>query len=128
MCGIAGSVVRTGFAPENSSSREKALSLISHCGPDARGECTRGSVWLGHTRLVILDLSESRSQPLLSEDARFAITYNDKVYNYLELASSLGLTDLHSTCDTEVVLRSFAQIGSSAFRQLNSMFAYALHD
>ena len=65
---------------------------------------------------------------MLSEDGRFAITYNGEVYNYRELASSLGLTDLHSTCDTEVVLRSFAQIGSSAFRQLNGMFAFALHD
>jgi asparagine synthase (glutamine-hydrolysing) len=128
MCGIVGSVVRTGFAPENSSSREKALSLISHRGPDARGECTRGSVWFGHTRLSILDLSESGSQPMLSEDGRFAITYNGEVYNYRDLASSLELTDLHSTCDTEVVLRSFAQIGSSAFRQLNGMFAFALHD
>jgi len=128
MCGIAGSVVRTGFASENSSSREKALSLLSHRGPDAHGECTRGSVWFGHTRLSILDLSKSGSQPMVSEDARFAITYNGEVYNYRELASSLGLTDLHSTCDTEVVLRSFAQIGSSAFRQLNGMFAYALHD
>ena len=128
MCGIVGSVTRTGFAPENSSSREKALSLISHRGPDAHGECTRGSVWFGHTRLSILDLSESGSQPMLSEDGRFAITYNGEVYNYRDLASSLELTDLHSTCDTEVVLRSFAQIGSSAFRQLNGMFAFALHD
>ena len=115
MCGITGSVVRTGFAPENPSSREKALSLISHRGPDAHGECTRGSVWFGHTRLSILDLSDAGRQPMLSEDARFAITYNGEVYNYRELASSLGLTDLHSTCDTEVVLQSFAQIGSSAF-------------
>ena len=128
MCGIVGSVVRTGFAPENSSSREKALSLISHRGPDAHGECTRGSVWFGHTRLSILDLSDAGRQPMLSEDARFAITYNGEVYNYRELASSLGLTDLHSTCDTEVVLQSFAQIGSSVFRQLNGMFAFALHD
>ena len=42
MCGIVGSVVRTGFAREHSSSREKALSVISHRGPDASGECTRG--------------------------------------------------------------------------------------
>lgn len=65
---------------------------------------------------------------MLSEDGRFAITYNGEVYNYRDLASSLELTDLHSTCDTEVVLRSFAQIGSSTFRQLNGMFAFALHD
>ena len=65
---------------------------------------------------------------MLSEDARFAITYNGEVYNYRELASSMGLTYLHSTCDTEVVLQSFAQIGSTAFRQLNGMFAFALHD
>lgn len=128
MCGIAGSVVRTGFALENSSSREKALSLLRHRGPDACGECTRGSVWFGHTRLSILDLSEAGHQPMTSLDGRLTITYNGEVYNYRELCASLGLSNLHSTCDTEVVLRAFTAIGALSFRQLNGMFAYALHD
>ena len=128
MCGIAGSVVRTGFALENSSSREKALSLLRHRGPDARGECTRDSVWFGHTRLSILDLSEAGHQPMTSLDGRLTITYNGEVYNYRELSASLGLSNLHSTCDTEVVLRAFTAIGALSFRQLNGMFAYALHD
>ena len=65
---------------------------------------------------------------MLSEDARFAITYNGEVYNYRELASSLGLRDLRSSCDTEVVLRAFASHGVESFRRLNGMFAFAVHD
>jgi asparagine synthase (glutamine-hydrolysing) len=102
------------------------LSLLSHRGHDAHGECIRGSVWFGHNRLSILDLSESGSQPLLSEDARFASTYNGEVYNYPELASSLGLRDLRSSCDMEVVLRAFASHGAESFRHLNDIFAFAL--
>jgi asparagine synthase (glutamine-hydrolysing) len=76
--------------------------------------------------LSTLDLSESGSQPLLSKDARFAITHNGEVYNYRELASSLGLRDLRSSCDMEVVLRAFASHGAESFRHLNGMFAFAL--
>ena len=65
---------------------------------------------------------------MISEDGRFAITYNGEVYNYRELAASLGLMQLRSTCDTEVVLRAFAAVGDLSFRQLNGMFAFAVHD
>ena len=65
---------------------------------------------------------------MTSLDGRLTITYNGEVYNYRELSVSLGLSNLHSTCDTEVVLRAFTAIGALSFRQLNGMFAYALHD
>jgi len=130
MCGIAGTIVRAGALTQDANPRRRALELLHHRGPDGHGQCERGQVWFGHTRLSILDLSDAGQQPMLSNDggARYAITYNGEIYNYRDLATELRLENLHSACDTEVVLRAFESIGPDLFRKLNGMFAFAIHD
>jgi len=63
-----------------------------------------------------------------SANGRHVITYNGEVYNYRELAKTLRIEHLRSTGDTEVVLQAFATQGEKSFRQLNGMFAFAIHD
>ena len=56
MCGILGligEIDRGGFS--------EALSLMSHRGPDGRGEFHRENFHLGHLRLSILDLTDLAS-------------------------------------------------------------------
>ena len=129
MCGIVGVAdkleVRDAICPEV---RQRALAALVHRGPDAHGQHLQGTVWLGHTRLSILDLSAAGNQPMRSADDRWIISYNGEVYNFKELASQHGLRDLRSTTDTEVVLRLFAAQGSRALAGLNGIFAFALHD
>jgi asparagine synthase (glutamine-hydrolysing) len=106
----------------------EAVSLLAHRGPDASGISERGEVVLGHTRLSILDLTEAGRQPMESNDGNYAISYNGECYNHRQVAGELGLNALRSASDTEVVLEAFAMRGTSALRQLNGMFAFAVHD
>jgi asparagine synthase (glutamine-hydrolysing) len=105
-----------------------ALSTLRHRGPDGEGQYEDGNVWLAHTRLSILDLSEAGDQPMQSADKRFVISYNGEVYNFRELAAQHGLDNLRSSSDTEVVLRLFAKLGIGSLAELNGMFAFALYD
>jgi asparagine synthase (glutamine-hydrolysing) len=129
MCGIAGSVrrsLRPCWPPRELANA--ALACLRHRGPDAQGEYRDGSVWLGHVRLSILDLSDNARQPMATPDGRFVISYNGEVYNYRDLASELGFDELRSSSDTEVVLRACEVLGVRAFRKFSGIFALALYD
>jgi asparagine synthase (glutamine-hydrolysing) len=129
MCGIAGIVARSGDAHTVSRhAKEKALALLSHRGPDSSGQYDAEAVWLGHTRLSIIDLSDSGKQPMQSADSRWVIAYNGEAYNFLDLARELGLEDLRSHSDTEIVLRAFSKLEVSVLDRLNGMFALAVYD
>ena len=49
------------------------------------------SVTLCHSRLSILDLSDSGSQPFHSSNGRYSIVFNGEIYNFLELRSGTYL-------------------------------------
>ena len=54
------------------------LRQMSHRGPDDSGTFVSDSAdcSLGHTRLSILDLSQSGHQPMMDSKKRFVISYN----------------------------------------------------
>ena len=105
-----------------------AIAATRHRGPDKQGQYQDRNVWLAHTRLSIIDLSEAGSQPMTTADERFVISYNGEVYNFRELAAQHKLKNLRSSSDTEVVLTLFAKLGVESFAELNGMFAFALYD
>jgi len=129
MCGIAGIVSRVdGGLEDRAALTRTALDCLHHRGPDGRGEYLDGSVWLGHVRLSILDLTVAGNQPMVINDGQFVICYNGEVYNYSELVQSLTIEGLHSHSDTEVVLSAFAKFGVAAISRFNGMFAFAIYD
>jgi asparagine synthase (glutamine-hydrolysing) len=128
MCGIVGRVEHPEASHPGRTDYDGVVQTIRHRGPDMEGEYRVGPVWFGHCRLSILDVSSRASQPMATEDGRFVLCYNGEVYNFAELADSLGLHGLRSTSDTEVVLRAFASRGLASLRMLNGMFAFAMHD
>ena len=129
VCGLVGIAFPPGDqCPVDTDRRSNALASIRHRGPDDLGEVKRAGAWLGHTRLSILDLSSAGHQPMVTNDERFALTYNGEIYNFRELVAEYGLKDLRSSCDTEVLLRLFAQNGPACLSALNGMFAFAVHD
>jgi asparagine synthase (glutamine-hydrolysing) len=105
-----------------------ALATLQHRGPDGRGQFRDEQVWLGHTRLSIIDLTDAGSQPMQSASGRFVIVYNGEVYNYRELAAKHSLDLLRGTSDTEVVLRLFEKRGAASFVELNGIFAFCIYD
>jgi asparagine synthase (glutamine-hydrolysing) len=125
VCGIAGA-----WGTENTFSREQLETMtarLGHRGPDATGTFTEGPVYLGHTRLSILDVSDAANQPFHSACGRYVLSYNGEVYNYRELAAELGI-QCSTTSDTEVVVEAFRRLGPGFVSRLDGMFAFAIFD
>jgi asparagine synthase (glutamine-hydrolysing) len=125
MCGIAGhialSIMDTGY-PD-------ALKCLRHRGPDAMVSWTNGQAWLGHTRLSVIDLSESANQPMHSACNRYAMVYNGEVYNYRELRLQyLNGIALKTQSDSEVLLELYVKMGSDCLPLLQGMFSFAIFD
>jgi len=158
MCGIAGWLGANGKrlpAPRFAA----ALDRIRHRGPDDEGFLTfdaatgtarswggpdsitelvlaplaqadESSVFLGHRRLSIIDLSAAGHQPMSTPDGRYWIVYNGEIYNYLELRAELSASGVkfRTHSDTEVLLQGFARYGTAVLEKLVGMFAFALLD
>ncbi|HEX8142187.1 MAG TPA: asparagine synthase (glutamine-hydrolyzing) [Pyrinomonadaceae bacterium] len=133
MCGIAGLIA------VNPEARIGAmLKSIEHRGRDDEGVWTSASVdelgrsaCLGHRRLSIIDVSAAGHQPMLSEDGRYALTFNGEIYNYRELRRELAALGqrFRTDTDTEVLLAAFAEWGAEkCLTRLNGMFAFAVWD
>lgn len=130
MCGIVGIVKKNQTVDENTL--VKMLSLVKHRGPEDEGRWFNKTrqVGLGQQRLAIIDLSPGGHQPMLSDDGRFAITFNGEIYNYLEVKqelSNLGWS-FNSKSDTEVLLKAYMQWREKCLGKLNGMFAFAVWD
>ena len=129
MCGVAGVINLDGRLVEPADLRRMTDS-IEHRGPDGEGHWQEDNVGLGHRRLSIIDLTDSGSQPMVSRDGRYVLSYNGEIYNYKKLRSELvGLgRKFRGESDTEVVLNSLSQWGPEALAKFNGMFALALWD
>jgi asparagine synthase (glutamine-hydrolysing) len=101
-------------------------------GPDGDGlwRSSDGRAVLGHRRLAIIDLSAGGAQPMHSNDASLAISFNGEIYNYRELRRELENKGyrFHTQSDTEVLLQLYAERGDGMVHALRGMFAFALWD
>ena len=126
MCGIAGAI---SFQNE---AQPFDLALISHRGPDSRGEwwSENRRCWLGHTRLAILDLSPTGAQPMTDPATGNVIVFNGEIYNHLTLRrelEALGAT-FTGTSDTETLLAAYRLWGAAMLPKLKGMFSFAIYD
>ena len=130
MCGITG-IFNLDGDPAPAAVLRAMTDAIAHRGPDGEGQHVDGPVGLGHRRLAIIDLSPAGRQPMVTEDGRYAITYNGEVYNFRELRGELEALGIRfrSQTDTEVVLKALAEWGvEEGLLRFNGMFALALWD
>lgn len=133
MCGIAGSVADRGTRTREHRLRA-ALARLRHRGPDDMGaerrELAGSEVWLGQTRLSVIDLSRGGHQPMVSADGRYVLVFNGELYNYLELREELiALGEVFATSsDTEVLLVAWGRWGRASLRRFRGMFAFAILD
>jgi asparagine synthase (glutamine-hydrolysing) len=129
MCGIAG-VLNFDGAPVDPRVLKRMTDAIAHRGPDGEGWYTDKGVGLGHRRLAILDLSPAGHQPMVTEDSRYALTYNGEIYNFRELRDHLESVGykFKSNTDSEVVLHAWHHWGTSSVQKFNGMFAFAIWD
>ena len=131
MCGIFGWIKkRQPFKENEIFFARRALSSMSHRGPDFQVEWQTDSIYLGHRRLSIIDLSAEANQPFWDENKKYVILFNGEIYNYLELKDELQKKGVKffTSSDTEVLLKAFMFWGKDAFLRSNGMFACSIHD
>lgn len=101
--------------------------MLAHRGPDYCGTHSDDNVFLGHTRLSILDLTEAGNQPFGDDKAQ--LVFNGEIYNWRQLrAQYLPDAELHSRSDTEVVFLLLREMGPGCLALLDGMFALAYFD
>ena len=121
MCGIVGII-----GPRASAETAGSMSSrLRHRGPDGEGVWAQPGVAFGHRRLSILDLSESAHQPMIHGTR--VLTYNGEIYNHQALRGELA-GPVHSSGDTEVLLRLLVRDGAACLARLVGMFAFATWD
>lgn len=122
MCGILGSI--------NQPFDENILNLILHRGPDDSGivQIDHGdnSIYLGHRRLAIQDISAAGHQPMYSACRKFVMIFNGEIYNHYELREKLSGLDFKGHSDTETIVNYIAHFGIDAVKDFNGIFAFAL--
>lgn len=124
MCGIIGQISFT------SNTKLPNLDLLQHRGPDGSGDWINenGNIYLGHTRLAILEPTPAGRQPMKDKSTQFTITFNGEIYNHIELRSLLPGIIWNGNSDTETLVELLAAKGLEALSLLKGMFAFALHD
>jgi len=131
MCGIAGIFSYTD--PQKSWPKQDLAGMVdklAHRGPDDKGTHIEPGLFLGHTRLSVIDLSQAGHQPMFTADKKFVISYNGEIYNFQEIRKDLETMGHRfvSHSDTEVLLTAWQEWGESCIEKLNGIFAFAIFD
>jgi asparagine synthase (glutamine-hydrolysing) len=128
MCGITGYI----SMPSYNESLQDKIQKLKHRGPDGHGiyELRTGAenISLGHTRLSIIDVSESAGQPFISACKNYIIVFNGEIYNYKELRKDLNEFNFITESDTEVLLYAYIKFGENCVEKLNGMFSFVVYD
>ena len=125
MCGILAIV-----GEHDKDKVRKAISLLSHRGPDDSGIYLDNKLSLAHKRLSIIDLSKNSSQPLVSEKGNLII-YNGEIYNFKEIKEEIEKHknfDFKTKSDTEVILAAYETWGENCVKRFNGMFSFIIWD
>ncbi|MFL6716694.1 MAG: asparagine synthase (glutamine-hydrolyzing) [Burkholderiaceae bacterium] len=134
MCGIVGYLGGAG-ADNDDAVLRRMTGAIGHRGPDSAGywRDLDQSIWLGHRRLSIVDLSPAGSQPMASGSRRYVMVFNGEIYNHQVLRAMLMATDRRGAwrghSDTETLLAGFDAWGiQGTLERAVGMFALAVWD
>ena len=130
MCGVAGFI---DFSNNTDISvLEEMIKTLNYRGPDDVGaecyETENARIGFAQSRLSILDLSLAGHQPMHYKE--LSIVFNGEIYNFNEIRKDLiklGHQFISET-DTEVILHSYTQWGTSAVNRFIGMFAIVLFD
>lgn len=128
MCGILG-LVTLGNSQETKEKFLNTLSLLAHRGPDFDSFVQDENIFLGHTRLSIIDLDARSNQPMCYQD-KYMLVFNGEIYNYKEIRQELQAQGYHfkTQGDAEVLLCAYDFWGKKCVEHFNGMWAFAIYD
>ena len=132
MCGVVGVFSYKENIQQHHSFIEWSLMRMHHRGPDSNGIWSNNENYIsGFVRLSIRDLSENGSQPMLSADGCYAISFNGELYNTDKYKMQLQNEGYHfrSTTDTEVLLYGLIHWGEKyVLENFDGIFAFAFYN
>lgn len=135
MCGFLGKISLDYFADENLVDANKRIICR---GPDETKFLNQKN--LDHNnfyfsfvfnRLSIIDLTDTASQPMVSNNKENLIMFNGEIYNYKELKEILlnkGITFNSKNSDTEVLLEGLSILGLDFINNIIGQFAIAFYE
>ena len=82
MCGITGIYSFSDESEQFHNNIKASVETLKLRGPNSNGIYRHSNVSLGHTRLSVIDTSNSANQPLHSADKNYTIVFNGEFYNY----------------------------------------------
>lgn len=113
MCGIAAAVQPTGASGNLVGSLLRAMEHRGWPGEDQECSAPARGLTLGAVRLPIVAPAHGR-QPKSSQDGAWTVCFNGEIYNYRQLASSLGQPSIADEGDTQVLAEMLARLGPEA--------------
>lgn len=126
MCGI------NGIFGLNDGPRKEAIARMNqnlvHRGPDAQDIYHDQNISLGHTRLKIIDLSDTANQPMKCFQSRYVLVFNGEIYNFKSLKAQFSDYPYQTQSDSEVILAAWHAKGAEAISLLEGQFAFAIWD
>lgn len=135
MCGITGFYSINKLNKENSlKTIDKMTNTIKHRGPDRNGVFSdyENNLYLGHTRLSILDLSSAGNQPFTSSSGNYTTVFNGEIYNHLSLRVEINKKrniKWKGNSDTETLIELIDVFGiEKSLNKLIGMFSIAVWD
>jgi len=136
MCGLLGHIQtnRDFFDKKKINEYKEFLKDLERRGPNNNGYFVddEKKIFLGHTRLSILDLSKSANQPMLSSSKKLIMIFNGEVYNHQELYNnikSFNISKEIEKSDTKVLIEHISIFGfQQTLSKINGMFSIALYD
>ena len=128
MCGIFSFILKRPLNKKDILLGREGIKMLKHRGPDSDGEWynKKEGVYIGHTRLSIIDLSLKGNQPMINN--KHVLAYNGEIYNYLEIKKELEAKGIkfYSNSDTEVLLKYWQNLNNSCLNYLDGMFAFVI--
>lgn len=102
---------------------------IEHRGPDEDGFLFRPGLGFANRRLSIVGLADGR-QPLFNESRDVAVVFNGELFDYPEKKAMLQAKGhrFRTSCDTELLVHLWEELGERMFDKLRGQYAFALYD
>lgn len=127
MCAICGWINRKENLTDKQDKFRKMTDSMSCRGKDNTGYHFEEHIMLGHKRLAIIDV-EKGNQPMYYKD--YVIVYNGEIYNTEDIRKKLKEKGykLETSCDTEVVLKGYAEYKEKILDKLEGIFAFCVYN